>query len=105
MSTVSTSFPPPAAAAAHERSDLGVPPWVADLLARSEARPADDDAACPELRVLESPAFTLLSVRKSGAAALDPQGFEACTRDAYSAIASRLRRSIARHPVRFWNYI
>ena len=57
------------------------------------------------MRVVESPAFTLVTVRKAGASSLDPQGFEACTRDAYTAIAARLRGAAARHPVRFWNYI
>ena len=53
----------------------------------------------------ESPAFTLVTVRMAGASSLDPHAFEACTRDAYTAIAARLRAAAARHPVRFWNYI
>src|SRR5687768_2950317 len=103
MSIVSTSFPTPAAAvpdAPAERSDLGVPPWVGDLLARADAGPVADGSS--DLGVLASPAFTLVTVRKAGAASLDPKGFEACTRDAYTAIATALRGSAARHPVRFW---
>jgi hypothetical protein len=106
MSIVSTSFPThPAAPDAPPRvaSDLGLPPWVSDVLARAEARPAASESA--EVCVVESPAFTLVTVRKAGASSLDPQGFEACTRDAYTAIAAHLRAAAARHPVRFWNYI
>jgi chorismate lyase/3-hydroxybenzoate synthase len=104
MSTVSTSFLTALTAPPRERSDLGVPAWVNDLLARSEARPADANATS-DVRVVASPGFTLVSVRKPGAAALDPASFEACTRDAYTAIASQLRGSVALHPVRFWNYL
>ena len=107
MPTVSTSSSAPSSPAdlalPPDRSDLGVPAWVSDLLERSGAKGAHTDA--PDVRVVESPAFTLLTVHKSGAAMLDPQAFEACTRDAYTAIAGRLRDCAARHPVRFWNYI
>ncbi len=100
MPIVSTSSRP---AAPCERSDLGIPPWAVDLLARAGAR--HGDAGDAEFRAVESPAYTLVSVRKPGAAALDPGAFEACTRDAYAQIARRLLKSAARHPVRFWNYI
>ena len=107
MPTVSTNSSAPLAPAdlpiAADRSDLGVPPWVGDVLERAGARSVRPDA--PDLHVVESAAFTLLTVRKHDAASLDPAAFEACTRDAYKAIADRLRHCAARHPVRFWNYI
>jgi hypothetical protein len=49
--------------------------------------------------------YSLVTVRKAGAASLEPKAFEACTREAYSSIAAQLRDGAARHPVRFWNYI
>jgi hypothetical protein len=76
--------------AARERSDLGVPQWATDLLRPSGGREA---------------AFALVTVRKTGAASLDPKSFEACTREAYSSIAVQLRDRTARYPIRFWNYI
>jgi chorismate lyase / 3-hydroxybenzoate synthase len=105
MSTASRTSRKPAAAATvePERSDLGVPPWVGDLLARAGAREVRGGSA--EVRVVESSAFALLTVCKRDATALDSQAFESCTRDAYTAIAARLRDCAARHPVRFWNYI
>jgi hypothetical protein len=80
----SPQTPPP------ERSELGVPPWATELLQTSGGREAE---------------FSLVTVRKAGAASLDPKAFEACTREAYSSIAAQLRDRVARHPVRFWNYI
>jgi chorismate lyase/3-hydroxybenzoate synthase len=77
-------------APAPERSDLGVPPWVTELLRASGGGNAG---------------YSLVTVRKAGAAVLDPKAFEACTREAYSSIAAQLRDRAARHPVRFWNYI
>jgi hypothetical protein len=76
--------------AALDRSDLGLPKWATAL---------SRDSAGGE------PAFTLVTVRKAGAARLDPKAFEACTREAYSSIAAQLRDAAARFPVRFWNYI
>jgi chorismate lyase/3-hydroxybenzoate synthase len=76
--------------AAREWSDLGVPSWAAELLQPSGGRESD---------------FSLVTVRKAGAASLDPKSFEACTREAYAGIAAQLRDRAARHPVRFWNYI
>jgi chorismate lyase/3-hydroxybenzoate synthase len=75
---------------APERSDLGVPLWVMDVLRTSGGREAG---------------FSLVTVRKAGAAALDPKAFEACTREAYSSIAAQLHDGVARYPIRFWNYI
>ena len=86
-----------------ERSDLGVPRWAVELVSAGGARAAA--AGSPEVRVAASDAFTLVTVRKAGAAALTPSEFEACTRSAYSAIAAQLDRARAPHPVRFWNYI
>jgi enamine deaminase RidA (YjgF/YER057c/UK114 family) len=91
----------PALPAAAEPSDLGVPPWVTELFGGS-AHPAAPE---PDVRVTGSAAFTLVTVRKANAAALDPASFEACTRSAYATIAQRLRDARAAHPVRFWNYI
>jgi hypothetical protein len=73
-----------------DRSDLGLPQWATAVLRDSGAG---------------EPAFTLVTVRKAGAARLDPRAFEACTREAYSSIAAQLRDSATRYPVRFWNYI
>ena len=98
------SIPEPA----RDGSDLGVPPWVTDLLGGAGARPAPrhpGDPDAPDVRVLESAAFTLVTARQPRAAALDPAAFEACTRSAYSAIARLLRGARAPHAVRFWNYI
>jgi hypothetical protein len=86
-------------------SDLGLPPWVYDLVARANERkliqPTSEACAGEPLE------FYLLAVHKHRAASLDPQAFEACTRDAYNTIAARLRDGGGRvwHPVRFWNYI
>ena len=102
MSTVSTQFRPTADAPCG-RSDLGVPAWALDLLARDGAR--DGASASTDVRIRESSHYTLVTVRKTGSASLDPKAFEACTRDAYTAIADHLRDRAARHPVRFWNYI
>jgi enamine deaminase RidA (YjgF/YER057c/UK114 family) len=102
MPMISTS-PDTPAAVNPDRSDLGVPPWVWELLRRTGASQVHADPA--ELNLVESPAYALLTVRRRGAAALAPREFEAATRDAYAAIASQLRQCAARHPVRFWNYI
>lgn len=85
-------------------SDLGVPPWVNDLLARSGATVAGQTDS-PALLVRASDNFTLVTVRKAGAASLDPAAFEAATRDAYASIAKQFAGRAARNPVRFWNYI
>jgi chorismate lyase / 3-hydroxybenzoate synthase len=82
------SSQPRVPSASCEQSDFGVPSWVAELLAHTE-----------------SANFRLITVRKVNAAALDPAGFEAYTRDAYAGIAEQLRDGPARYPVRFWNYI
>lgn len=110
MSTLSipsrppTTTPPPPHAAS-DRSDLGVPPWATALLARDGAAPAPAQPDEPNLTIQASASFTLATVRQPGAAALDPAAFEACTREAYAAIAGRLRGARAPHAVRFWNYI
>src|SRR4051794_33530260 len=90
MSTLSTPFRA-TPATAHVPSDLGVPPWVRHLVGSSGAD--------------ETSSFKLVTVRKNGAASLDPNSFEVCTHDAYSQIAAELRDCATRHPVRFWNYI
>ena len=92
----------PSLPAGAEPSDLCVPPWVTELFGGSACRAAPE----PDVRVTASAAFTLVTVLKAGATALDPGSFEACTRSAYSTIAQHLRDARrAPHPVRFWNYI
>jgi chorismate lyase/3-hydroxybenzoate synthase len=107
MSIVSLPSRPasPAPHAGRDRSDPGVPRWVADLIAstRGEARAAAPDE--PGVTVQASAAFTLVTVRRPGATDLAPAEFEACTRSAYATIARRLRDAAAPHAVRFWNYI
>jgi chorismate lyase/3-hydroxybenzoate synthase len=105
MTIVSTQPKPGAAPATANslRSDLGVPPWVSELLARSGARLVETGS--PALFVRESSHFTLVTVRKTAAASLDPAEFEAATRDAYTSIAKQLAGRAAKNPVRFWNYI
>lgn len=105
MSTVSVKSRParPAPPPVQDESDLGVPHWATELLARAGPRAGQTDS--PEVRVQESASFTLVTVRKAGAAALDPQAFEACTRAAYATVAQRLREARASHAVRFWNYL
>jgi hypothetical protein len=100
MSTVSAKFRTPPTDAPRGRSELGVPAWAAELFTH-DAATYSADGVC----VLESSNYTLVTVRKTGAASLDPKAFEACTHDAYTAIAAHLRDRAARHPVRFWNYI
>src|SRR5690349_14094037 len=90
MSILSKPVRAPETSAA-ERSDLGVPRWATELLQQPDGQ--------------EAAAFSLVTVRKAGAASLDPKAFEACTRDAYTSIATQLRDRVARYPVRFWNYI
>lgn len=86
-----------------DRSDVGVPQWTSDLLARNGGAVSQADGE--HFHQIASADFTLLSVRRPGAASLDPAAFEHATRDAYTTIATRLSECRARYPVRFWNYI
>jgi chorismate lyase/3-hydroxybenzoate synthase len=90
MSILSKPVRAPESEAAREPSDLGIPLWALESTRISDG---------------SEPAFSLVTVRKAGAASLDPKAFEACTREAYSSIAAQLRDRAARYPVRFWNYI
>lgn len=64
-----------------------------------------EGAGALTLRAASGELFELVSVRVRGALALGAEAFEQAVTRAYLALAGRLGKSQARHPVRLWNFI
>src|SRR5688500_12250862 len=80
--------------------DLAPPAWVGRLF--EGARPAEAAVAgrdACDVRVTDSPAFTLVTARVARAGDLDPASFERCARDAYRRVAEAIRMRPHRHAV------
>jgi chorismate lyase/3-hydroxybenzoate synthase len=86
--------------------DLSPPQWVSRLLEANKPveHSVNGNAAC-SVRVIDSAAFTLVTVRVAGARSLDDRPFEQRAADAYRTVQGAIRARPGRHVVRFWNYI
>ncbi|HEX8913925.1 MAG TPA: hypothetical protein VF796_16370 [Humisphaera sp.] len=84
--------------------DLAAPAWAEALVAGGTAEPIALDARL-SVAVRSTADHSLVSVRARNVDGLSPAEVERATADAYGAVADRLSKLPASHPVRFWNYI
>lgn len=87
-----------------QTSDAAAPSWTVSLLGPSassrKARSGDIS-----LSIATNDAFSFISARAAGAAALGAADFEQLTWRMYEAIRRELKTTAAPNPVRFWNHL
>jgi hypothetical protein len=95
----------PPAASLDTRDLLSPPQWALDIVAGAQPLPRQSVNGAPSVDLLDAGEFALASSRITDAVSLAPDILQRRVTETYSAIAARLQKLSAKHPVRLWNHI
>jgi enamine deaminase RidA (YjgF/YER057c/UK114 family) len=92
--------------ASPEARDLLSPPqWALDMVSGAHPLPRQAVNGTPAVDLLDAGDFALASSRIVGAASIPADLLQRRVTETYGAIAAKLDKLAARHPVRLWNHI
>ena len=87
------------------RDVLSPPQWAVDLVAGAHPLPRQAVNGSPAVDLLDAGDFALASSRIASAVSLPADQLQRRVTQTYGAIAAKLEKLSARHPVRLWNHI